>query len=509
MKSNKYFARANPLVSALPNVAFTKNGVRFSPRENPWHFQDGVTDVHLDFDRVPAGCRALVESLRWTLVAVFRSMAPKYGGNLFESFVHFALKLEGAGIVCMSIGVREIQAFKATLLPHEEYRVATLNALLQRWFRLNHPGVDEECIDYLREGRKKGNRKGHAVRTHDPVRGPFTNKEYTLLYRALDQAYGAGHLQDWAFVLGRLLFATGARISQYASMKLCDLKVGTASDGRRTFTLEVPQVKQREEHSRTRLKAFELSPQTGQLLLDYINGLLARGAAADWPLFPSKRQDAGAGMFVGHCSGVELSRRFVAAISPHVPTTHRLNGADLPVSPTRFRYTFGTRMAEEGCSRAVIADRLGHSDLQNVEVYFEASPKLVEDIDAALSDFLAPIAQAFHGRLIEDESQATLAGQPGSKIFDFRATTSGIGSCGTTAGCGFDKPVACYTCFKFEPWLDAPHEKVLHRLMKDRERYRADPRMAAVNDDAITAAREVIAECAAVRAQRNGGATNV
>lgn len=500
-------AQAGALVILLPESATTKSGVQFSPRENPWHFQDGTTAVHIDFDRIPSGCCTLEQSLRWTLVSVFRSLAPMTVQNLFDTFVHFGSKLAGAGIACSSIGVREIQAYRAALLPHEQWRVATFNALIQRWFLLNHPGVDEEGVQYLREARKGGNSKGDAVRTHDPEKGPFTEKEYTLLYRALDQAYGAGALEGWAFVLGRLLFATGARISQYASMKLCDLKVSADSDGR-TFTVDVPLVKQGEEHSRKRLKPYALSPQTGQLLFDYINGAKARGAATDAPLFPSKREGAGNGVFKGHCAGVELSRRFVQAVSPHAPVTHRLNGAALPVTPRRFRYTLGTRLAEEGCSKAVIADRLGQSDLQNVDVYYEASPKIVENIDAALFEPLAPIAQAFHGRLIEGDSQATRAGAPGASIRDLRVSVDVIASCATDGECGFLKPVACYTCFKFEPWLDGPHEKVLARLLQEREKHQADPRVAAVNDDTILAVREVIAECAAVKAQRRGEASH-
>jgi hypothetical protein len=62
--------------------------------------------------------------------------------------------------------------------------------------------------------------------------------------------------------------------------------------------------------------------------------------------------------------------------------------------------------------------------------------------------------------------------------------------------------VACYTCFKFEPWLDAPHEKVLQRLNDERKRFASDERLAEINDDAIKAVEEVIAECAQVHAQR-------
>lgn len=66
----------------------------------------------------------------------------------------------------------------------------------------------------------------------------------------------------------------------------------------------------------------------------------------------------------------------------------RLNFEPLPVRPKRFRYTFGTRMAEEGASRAAIANRLGHMDLQHVDVYFSASPKIVESIDKTMGAML-------------------------------------------------------------------------------------------------------------------------
>ena len=105
--------------------------------------------------------------------------------------------------------------------------------------------------------------------------------------------------------------------------------------------------------------------------------------------------------------------------------------------------------------------------------------------------------------MVEDEEHSTHKGAPGSRIIDFRVSKDPVGSCGGKGqGCEFNKPVACYTCFKFEPWLDAPHEKVLQRLTKERSSFSSDDRMAAVNDDAILAVRQVMAECAQVYEQR-------
>ena len=224
-----------------------------------------------------------------------------------------------------------------------------------------------------------------------------------------------------------------------------------------------------------------------------------RGPCTRWEVSAYAANDP----FRGHCTRDALSSVFTRTVSAIAPLTDRLDFAPMPVNPKRFRSTFGTRLAEEGAGRAEIAERLGHTDLQNVDVYFEASPAIVDSIDAAMGRQLAPLARAFRGRLVEDEEHSTHKGAPGSRIIDFRVSGKPLASCaGKAQGCGFNKPVACYTCFKFEPWLDGPHEKVLKRLEEDREKWAYDQRLAAINDDAIEAVREVIAECAQVRAQQ-------
>jgi integrase len=498
--SDRLTAEAAALLELLPEGVTTKSGVVFNPRVNPWDYQDGPFQVRINFDRIPRPFYDLIPGLQNTLLFFVRHNAPCYVKILFEAFLQFVRAIDHKSELYHSIGLVEVGQFVNRLKEREAYRVGPLNVVLQKWFALGFAGVDEECVQYLRERRKPGNSKGDYVRTHDPVHGPLTEQEYTLLYRALDNAYGSKNLQQWAFVLSRLLFAAGQRISQYASMKLIDIGFHV-EEARPCYRVRIPQVKRRDEHARVSFLTFDLTPQTGELLVDYRNSLRAQGLTDDSPLFPSTRDDAGQGLFEGHCSSPELSRRFMSVVGDFVPVTNRLDGADLPIAPRRFRYSFGTRMAEEGCSPVVIANRLGHADLQQVKVYTEDTPRIVDNLDAAMDGRLAPLAQAFRGTVISGEDSASLAGAPGTRIYDFKAAKASVGSCGQTGGCGFNKPVACYTCFKFEPWLDAPHEKLLKTLEEEREKNAGDPRIAAVNDDAILAIREVIAECDAIRAQ--------
>jgi integrase len=465
----------------------------------------------LDFRKLALSEAFPRDSLKHSLVVFAKRSSASHVGNLFNAFVHLlALRVDSAPLI--SITAVEVSNYAARLQDHEKWRVGTLNVLLQKWEALGLSGVEPDCTQYLRERRKPGNEKGAAVRTRDPEEGPFSEAEYSALYKAVDAAYGAGEVPRWIAVLTRLLFACGGRISQYASLKVSDLAGRQAP-----FVLSLPQVKTRGVHSRVSFKEFDLSPQTGRLVLEYIEELRAQGHDDNAPLFPEtvvmtlgSREELRSeeDLFFGHCTRDALSRVFREIVNPIAPPTERLEFKPIPVTPSRFRYTFGTRLAEEGASKAVIADRLGHVDLQHVDVYFEASPKIVENIDKAMDSQLAPLAQAFRGRLVEDEEHSTHKGAPGSRIIDFRVSKAPVGSCGCKGqGCGFSRPTACYTCFKFEPWLDAPHEKVLQRLQDERNRWESDERLAAINDDAIRAVQEVIAECAQANAQRRSEVT--
>ena len=503
MSQKSNFRSSTALIITLPKRAYTHGGGSFDPREDLWEWTDGPFHARLDFGRYRNGFEAFVPSLKQALLAFVRHSS-SHVTNLQQAFLHFVTSME----TCPGgpIGAQHISDYAAKLGAHEVGRLGTLNGLLQKWVELGLPGVEPECAMYLLERRKPGNKKGEAVRTRNPVEGPFSEEEYTALYSAVNTAYGRGELPLWTLLLTRLLLACGGRISQYASLKLSDF------DGSKSV-LGLPQAKAREEHTRTSLLPFDISPQTGRLITDYIDGLRAEGYDENSAFFPQdlimprgprKQLRASNDLFYGHCRPSTLSSRFKTLMADIAPPTSRLDFAPMPLAPKRFRYTFGTRLAEEGASKVVIANRLGHADLQHVDVYVATSPKIVENIDKTMGALLAPLARAFKGQLVTDEEHTTNKGAMGSRIIDFRISTEPVGSCaGKGNNCAFNKPIACYACFRFEPWLDAPHEKVLHRLQAEREKYSTDHRIAAVNDEPIRAVQEVIALCTKILQKQN------
>lgn len=498
----EHYSSALP-VYTLPSRVFTRSGSVLDPAESIWEWADGPFQARIDFGRYTGQFEVMVPWLKQALLPFIKSCSSGYVISINSEFHRLAniVASDFDGVITP----QHISKYHSYLPIDRKWLLGRLSILLRRWVRLGLPGVDSRCEDYLLERRISGGKKGEPVRTRDPVCGPFSDDEYTALCSAVNAAYGREEMPLWAVLLMRLLFACGGRISQYASLKICDFDAAA-------FTLKLPQAKQRVKHMRMSFLVFDISPQTSGLLVDYISDLRERGYDDQSPLFPAsvlmplgpRREIRGKDdIFYGHCLPNTLARLFSNRLEEVAPPTERLGFELLPISPRRFRYTLGTRMAEEGASKMQIANRLGHADLQNVDVYFSASPKIIKNIDKAMGEMLAPLSLAFQGKLIEDETHSTHSGAPGSRIIDFRVSAAPVGSCaGKGERCSFNKPIACYNCFRFEPWLDAPHEKVLQRLLAERGRFGTDERMAAVSDTPIQAIREVIQLCEKVRQQR-------
>jgi hypothetical protein len=169
-------------------------------------------------------------------------------------------------------------------------------------------------------------------------------------------------------------------------------------------------------------------------------------------------------------------------------------GLPIAATPRRLRSTFGTRAAAEGHSAIEIAEMLDHTDTQNVQVYVEARPEFIENLDAKIALHLAPFAQAFAGVLIDRPSKH----EPRENVVtEASPNGNGLGNCGSHAFCGLAAPIACYTCRQFRPWRDGPHKAVLEGLIQERERLMetTDQRIASVRDRTIVAVADVVRQC--------------
>ena len=508
--------RPEPPIPDLSTPARTRGGVVFDPLEDRWSYREGVKTIRLEFGAMPTLSKAMTLSLKRVLLWYAENTSTNHLQNMHSHFVRFARFLESTGKnVIDHITRTDLINYKASLTEDKAWYLSSLSGLLARWHRLGIPGVADDAVELLSELRLKGNPHGVAVMTMDPVRGPFTNLEQEAIQSALHEAFANESIDEGTYLLAWLLMALGARPAQYAALKVCDLTRSTSKDGDVTYTLKVPRVKQRRVDARGEFTERSLIPQVGERLFAYaqqIRSTLA-GTIQDpdqAPLFPATTQrgrKVSPPGFEYHDTAQGLSKKLGAALNALEVPSERTGGS-LNITPIRFRRTFGTRAAQEGHGELVIAELLDHSDTQHVGVYVASVPEIAERIDRAVAMQLAPLAQAFAGVIIENESQAARAADPTSRIVDLRTDQKKpMGSCGQHSFCSFNAPIACYTCKNFEPWLDGPHEALLARLLAERDKLMVttDKRIAATNDRTILAVAEVVQLCQEALERRAAG----
>ncbi|MGY4595660.1 hypothetical protein ACVWXL_003406 [Bradyrhizobium sp. GM22.5] len=376
------------------------------------------------------------------------------------------------------------------------------------------PHFSRETAALLYDGTVGGNEKGRAVRTRDPEQGAFDDIEYGGIVTKL-RARGEEVLSPIERTLLWLEIAFGRNPRAYALMREEDYRpLPEAGTGRVLHRFRVPQIKKGQAYLRADYDPKQLNQEIGAKVAALIAENAARRARDGWPegcAFPlfardtpqPRLLDGPLHEFAMHLSPEEIRTIVKGAITKLELVSHR-TGLPLSATPRRFRYTFGTRMAEQGASPAQLAMGLGHADTQQVPVYYETRSSQVERLDAGLAVTLGPIADAFMGRIVDDEADAVNGGDPAKRIPWFRRKFGqkpqrgeDLGVCGS-GPCGLFAPVSCYTCAKFQPWRNGPHREVLDWLVAERERKQQaglDPQMFKIHDMTILAVGKVVAAC--------------
>lgn len=491
----------------------TKSGVWFDSTADIWSYRDGVNNISLDFGSLVGVSQKYLESAKQVLAWYAQKHSPDHLKNMFTRLQHFILAIARTEVG--SIGSADILNYRTLLKPDTAWYVGTLSGLLKKWNQLGYPGVDQDAVLLLKQLRLKGNAKGVSVLTMDTHDGPFTNLEVEAIQSTVNNAYATGAMDSSQFVLVWLYLLLGQRNKQHAALKVSDVIVTQDASGHRKYAIRMPSAKKRTNNPRESSVERPLVEQFGEVLVSYAEGLKLRYASllpdsSRLPLFISLSawKEAQPG-FEYHRTAVDIGQYLTRTLESLSIVSER-TGKPMSISAVRFRRTIGTRAAEEGHGPLVIARLLDHSDIQNVGVYVANSPEIIERIDRAVALEMAPLAQAFEGKLAEEDMRGR---DPSKRIIDLRIDRSGesMGACGKSGYCGFNAPIACYTCHNFVAWVNGPHEAVLLYLLRRRENLLAtsDKRMAAVNDRTIFAVAAVIQKCQKARPDPAIGTSDV
>lgn len=366
-------------------------------------------------------------------------------------------------------------------------------------FVLRDAAFDPVVANELKAFRIRGNVKGKAVRTRDPIRGALTGDERDALIRGAL----APNVPINERIIALLFVELGPNPNQLVRLKQKDLTMVRPVVGRGpapefgmdvSYFLRVPRNKKHTGARDTRTRP--ISVRLGALLEPRARGD-PEAPLLDWLRTEQPEAEINSAL-----------RRLVVAA--HVTST-RVEGL-LPITARRLRYTLATEMANEGHSMEKIADVLDHSDLQNVRVYVESSSAVVDRL-AVLDEIYDPLVRRFQGQLLPAASVAHPNGTP-RKVVPGRALqlpmldVGGIGLCGHSGVCSKAMPLACYTCESFAAFIDGPHDQVVAAMAQHMdaivETGAADLRIPLQLANSLAAGRQLLAQIASARSAAVG-----
>lgn len=487
----------------LPGWETTRDGIRWKPGDANWIITSPSMKHNFGFEKAEGIASAgFITAFKLVIIHYLKNFSIAHAFNQFNRMLAF-LRFSSGEHQIEEIDDQMVLRFRTSLSNREEHHLGAMRGMLENWVCLGYPGVHPNVKGLFRELKLKGNTKGEAVQTMDPERGPFSDMEFEAIISNLNDKFAAGLIELDEFILVWMYLALGSRSVQLACLKLKDFLSTHTESGASAYYLKVPRAKQRGASPRSEFKARRIIPEIGRLVEQHVDAMRSKqgdlvASPDELPFFLNLGNDSHAMPDLRfHCTSFDLDG-ILESVFKRLAIQSERTGRDLLVNSRRFRYTRGTRAAAEGASELVIAELLDHSDTQQVGVYVKSVPKILERIDRAMAVYLAPVAQAFAGQLITDESQARRKGDPRSKIVTPEALAHPVGNCGSYGFCGANAPIACYTCRNFQPWKDGPHEAVLESLLQERKRvYEAtgDLTIASINDRTIFACAEVVRRC--------------
>lgn len=484
--------KTSQILGANPNTTLchTKYGYEFDLLSDRWVVDAGVI---LHFDRQPFSDFCYKLELKKCFARYLETHSVDHVKNLKNCFGNY-LKNQST----QKVSILTLAAWRESLGYEKEYLLGAIRGLLYSWEQWGFDGVDSATIDWLEEQRIRGNTKGKSVRTWCPYSGPYTSTELGWILEWATDALREREINYDTHAAIYLLATTGQRSIQLRKLRAKDLLAskdevnGNISEN---FVLRVPMAKERmAKYYRSEFIEKPINRSLYMVLanlrennLKRINGFLdeplTRNESMEMPLFPSwimlkrffKQSGASKRLFLEehaekssyfHVTEYAFRELISYEYISQCPLVSEVTGEPLILSSRRFRYTYGTNCAKMGLTGRSLAYALGHRDNQNVNHYVETSPEIANRINELMEGPLTVIAQALAGTLVDNEANATRGDDPRARIKT--SNMENVGTCGSYEFCPSGWR-SCYTCRRFQPWLDAPHEDALEEVLEHRK----------------------------------------
>lgn len=519
-------SRGSRVLKSYSGEHISKMGYPYIFESDKWLISGSKT---INFALMPAADPDFLIGFRAAVSRYAEEQKDSSAFNVFFRTKKYLLETDESQIT-----VSGLMKYKNMLSEKDEWQLGAVKAFWLSMYDWGLPGIDKEAADILSEMTIAGNEKGAAVLRKCPYTGPLTKLEQSALLewcannlepkeerilRARGKMQGKKKLtlEEFAYLLS--LMYTGRRAVNILSSRFADLSMQECKKGIKgiDYIFKIPRAKQRDTDFREEFNPLPIDEDLYLVLTDLVDenvehiekmfGAKMSDQIKDTlPLFIHWERMKKAGSYEEYLRRSEKTPdffqettsnadHFLRNVSRKCTALSERTGDYILLSSRRLRYTKGTNLNHLGISGTALAWCLDHSDTQNIGVYTDFSPKTADILNKALSEILAPLAQAFAGTLIDSERDALRANDPHSRIKNDRSHS--VGSCGTYNFCAFGHR-SCYTCKHFQPWRDAPHHEVLADLLVERKRQEklgVSEEVIQATDRVLLAVQDVINKC--------------
>jgi integrase len=394
----------------LPTEVIDRAGRPVNLARSIWWLNSATSKITINWQNFPKTAAVLFPAAAKYIVHLIRTKSPWQCRGTFNEILGFARFLadfeehQGPARAIQSSAFSEYRALLAAQA--REYELHRVRC----WFLWaadnGHEAFSPEVAFEIGQMRIPGNRKGTAVLSEDPEKGPLTEEEVIALLSALRSARADAILTLQQRTALWLCLALGRNPANYCLLQEQDLVTFKVDGVEATaHDLMVPRIKKRKAREREEYKRQKITPELAHLVQQLIaENATSRPVPADTPKWLFRRTTGNRQSMNGedgefsHLMYADEFTRMIADGVTKLGIKSPATDKPLEITTRRLRYTYATRLVDEGISHRGLAEALDHTDLQNILVYFNARSNIVRRIDAAIALQIAPLARAFARR---------------------------------------------------------------------------------------------------------------
>ena len=504
----------------IPDEFVTREGKLAKLIEGRWYLPCDTSEARINLSKYGSPI------LQWVVAKYMIHLAEVNSSiHSYESVKCIHYELKHRDFFKKSAECITPEILKHALIAQMEIMISTLKAQKKlwrayrpiRWYLWgaeNYPelGFCESYACELDAMKIPGGPKGEAVRSQDPEEGPLhPHLELSLITHALriDTGEEFEHYQQRAAVA--LSQAYGRNCANYIALREEDIYDLVDDAENPEWVIKLPRIKKgfrsarddfiveaMEDETCHHLQAliqqnqsFDSRIEVNETLIPCARPLLRRFEPNHLRVQTGDYESA-FHIYTAHFG--KLLRDFAKRMQLVSPITQQ----PMILSARRFRYTVGTVYAAMGVPRPELARRLDHSDLQNVQVYYDILDVLTFALDkAAVLEYSRYVSLFCGGATIPTNTAIANAELIVTDLHSQPGDVATLGGCGLDDLCHKFPPYSCYLCPKFRPYHSDVHEQLLEALLRTHNERPDSQSLGVHRADVILAVAEVVKICQA------------